>query len=124
LLEIRTRVFRIDPTTVGIADGSLAREALACRPIADLERSFFAPANSMPGARERVSAVIRALAQDIRTAIAGPPPRHARLDGIWPKTGSRYLRAMIFAQDPWQVRLLSRMTLVGWARLIDTVEAF
>jgi Cytochrome P450 len=123
LFDIKTRVFRIDPTTVGIADGALAREVLACRPIGDLQQSFFVPASGLPQANARTRAAIQALAQDIRAAVALPPPRHARLDGIWPKACSHYLRAMIFAQDPWQVRLLSRMTFVGRSRLVETVEA-
>jgi cytochrome P450 len=122
LLDVRTPVFRIDPTTVGIADGALAREMLACRPVSDLEHGFFGPANGVTGGRARVNLVIRALAQDIRTATAEESPRHARLDGVWPKAGSRHLRALLFAQDPWQVRLLSRMTLFRWTKLIDAVE--
>jgi cytochrome P450 len=114
------RLFRIDGNTIGIADGGLARRVLAQRPTHDFERTMFKPTGGLPGSRERV---MRALAQDIRAAIACPASAPGvRLDGVWPKVGHRVLRGMILAQDPWHARILLSTALGRSAAAIRSLE--
>ncbi|MFI5754939.1 cytochrome P450 [Streptomyces sp. NPDC051569] len=110
--HVGTEAFRVDPRTVGIADGALLREAMSRRTIHDFESSVFRPVERTRVDPETRKQVMRALAQDIRAATAADSaawtsdPEH--LLGIWPRAGSRHLARLLFRHDPWFLRMLVR----------------
>jgi hypothetical protein len=103
----QSAAFRIDDRTVAVAHGDLARRVLARRPIQDGERTVFKPANGCPVTEAAAASVMRALARDVRAAMAAHVPvRHEELHGVWPKVGFRHLRTMVFPDDPRGMLLL------------------
>jgi hypothetical protein len=110
----RGRTFRIDETTLGIFDGDLARRVLALRPKHDFELTVFKSIAGLRVAPEMSSRVMKAVTQDIRRTISQPFNRdtsHRKKSdfvGRWPKVGYRYLWSMLYAADPWQLRMLRR----------------
>lgn len=99
-------VFRLDESTVGVADASLMDAILSARPANEFERPTFKPLRGRSIGRPEASAVMRAVGQDVRAALATSLDTPVRLTGEWPQVGHRYLRDLVFGPDPHRLRVL------------------
>ncbi|MGC5364488.1 cytochrome P450 [Streptomyces sp. DT24] len=122
---LRTRrgedVFRLDPGTVGIAGATLIDEVLRSRPANDFERPTFKPLQGKSISRPESTAVMRAVSQDVRTALKVPVENSVDLSGEWPRTGHAYLRDLVFGADPYRLRILMDRKLELTPKLTWTV---
>ncbi|OON73865.1 cytochrome P450 [Streptomyces tsukubensis] len=103
--------FRLDESTVGIAGADLMNAVLAARPANEFERPTFKPLQGRKIGRPEASAVMRAVGQDVRTALKTPTDTPVDLTGEWPQVGHRYLRDLVFGADPYRLRVLVDRTL-------------
>ncbi len=108
LLAREEKVFRIDPTTVGVSDCRLLAEIVAARPVLSTERSVYKPAAGADIPHDSATRTIRALGQDVMAGIRTPPPPARGLSGAWPYAPTSYLRRWLFSADPLPVSLLSK----------------
>ncbi|MCX4767637.1 cytochrome P450 [Streptomyces sp. NBC_01275] len=100
------RVFRLDPETVGVASAELIERIMASRPANDFERPTFKPLLGRSIPRTEASAVMRAVGQDVRAALAEPTDLSADLSGNWPQVAHTYLRDTVFGRDPRRLKVL------------------
>ncbi|WP_316519917.1 cytochrome P450 [Kitasatospora brasiliensis] len=122
LLSRDEKVFRIDPTKVGVADSRLMAEIVAARPVLATERSVYKPAAGAEIPHDSATRTIRALGQDAMAGIRKPPPPGRGMSGSWPYAGTSYLRRWLFGADPLPVSLLSKRGITrsdALSRLVD-----
>ncbi|WP_406443617.1 cytochrome P450 [Streptomyces sp. NBC_00631] len=99
-------VFRLEPDTIGVAGPEVSDRILAARRATETERPTFKPLHGRSISRGEASSVTRAVAADVRAALARPLPEGVDLTGTWPLVGHRFLRDLILGQDPYRLRLL------------------
>jgi hypothetical protein len=114
-------VFRLDSGTMGIAGPRLIDEILASRPANDFERPTFKPLQGRSIPRTEASAVMRAVGQDVRTALSTPVDLSTDLTGEWPHTAHNHLRDLVFGADPYRLRILVDRRLEWTTKLTWTV---
>ncbi|MFJ6622943.1 cytochrome P450 [Kitasatospora sp. NPDC091335] len=122
LLDRDEKVFRIDPSKVGVSDSRLMAEVVAARPVLSTERSVYKPAAGADIPHDSATRTIRALGQDAMAGVRKPPPPARGLSGPWPYAGTSYLRRWLFAADPLPVSLLSKRGITRsdtLSRLVD-----
>ncbi|MET9915327.1 cytochrome P450 [Streptomyces sp. NPDC006476] len=106
--------------------GSLARDVLSARPIHDFERSVFKPIARSSVPPSFSSAVMRALTQDVKRALASDEASiRAGMEGVWPKAGYRYLHGLIYSGDLNFSNSLSRFpTGRSWMRRRSSANGY
>ncbi|MGW2870945.1 cytochrome P450 [Kitasatospora sp. NPDC001225] len=122
LLARDEKVFRIDPSKVGVSDSRLMAEIVAARPVLSTERSVYKPAAGSDIPHDSATRTIRALGQDAMAGIRKPPPPARGMAGSWPYAGTSYLRRWLFSDDPLPVSLLSKRGITRsdtLSRLVD-----
>jgi hypothetical protein len=127
LLTREEKVFRIDPSTVGISDSRLMAEITAARPVTAAERSVYKPAAGADIPHDAATRTIRALGQDVMAGMQAPPPPARGLSGAWPYAATSYLRRWLFSSDPLPVSLLSKRGITRsdtLSRLADRAVTF
>lgn len=101
-------LFRFDHTTIAITEPKIAHRVFSARLAAESERAM---ANqSLLGrriSRNELSAMLRLIGRDVRTALAAPLPDGIGLSGPWPSTGHRFLAHLITGSDPRRLRILT-----------------
>ncbi|MBT0768155.1 cytochrome P450 [Kineosporia sp. J2-2] len=98
-------LFRLEADTIGVGGPDLADALLASRPARADERPTFKPIFGRRITKHESAAGMRALGQDVRAALRDAPA--ADLSGRWPQTGHRYLRDLVFGEDPFLLRMLT-----------------
>ena len=98
--------FRLEPDTIGVAGPGLMDGLLRSRPANDLERPTFKPLRRRSIPRSEAAILMRAVSQDVRTALRTPLSGSVDLSGEWPHVGHAYLCNLIFGRDPYRFRIL------------------
>lgn len=99
-------LFRIDANTVGIADPALIHGVLNSRSAIEAERPTFKPICGKAINRQQASKAMQAVGRDVREALKHASPQVVDLLGSWPHAGQRYLRNLVFENDPLRLRIL------------------
>ncbi|MER5433281.1 cytochrome P450 [Streptomyces sp. NPDC002588] len=116
-------VFRLDSETVGVASAELIEMIMASRPANDSERPTFKPLLGRAIPRTEASAVMRAVGQDVRAALAEPVDLTTDLSGSWPHVAHNHLRDTVFGRDPYRLKALVDRRLEWTPKLTWTVIA-
>ncbi|WP_345718633.1 cytochrome P450 [Kineosporia mesophila] len=107
-------LFRLERDTIGVAGPALMNTLLAARPAGPTERPTFKPIFGRSISKQESALGMRALGQDVRSALAQAQTRNAwttDLSGRWPQVGHRYLRDLVFGQDPYLLRMFAGRSL-------------
>ncbi|MBZ4324343.1 cytochrome P450, partial [Streptomyces huiliensis] len=116
-------VFRLDPTTVGVAGPDLTDRILAARPAGERERPTFKPLHGRSIPRTEASTVMQAIGRDVRAALRRPTRAETDLTGTWPHVGHVFLRDLVLGPDPYRLRVLMDRNLELTPKLTWTVIA-
>ncbi|MEH0580781.1 cytochrome P450 [Streptomyces sp. B21-108] len=114
-------VFRLDPGTVGVGSAGLIEQVMATRPANDFERPTFKPLLGRAIPRTEASALMRAVGQDVRAALAQSTDLSTDLSGTWPRVAHTYLRDTVFGRDPRRLKVLVDRRLEWTPKLTWTV---
>lgn len=115
-------VFRLDETTIGVADPDVMDRIMRARPATEVERPTFKPLQGRSIPRQQAATMMRAVGNDVRTALK-LPLEDVDLRGEWPQVGHDYLRDLVFPGDPYRMRILVDRALELTPKLTWTVIA-
>ncbi|ANZ14189.1 cytochrome P450 [Streptomyces noursei ATCC 11455] len=99
-------LFRLEPTTIGVAGADLMDALLRSRPANAEERPTFKPVLGRHVGRADAAAYMQALGADVRKALQRPLETSVDLTGTWPGVPHAYLRDLVFGQELGRLRIL------------------